>query len=58
MSKSFYMVNHNTLIDKPLKANIPPLIIKFIANYIKSYQAYPLYNNITLFSKQFKSGVP
>ena len=58
MSKAFDTVNHYTLIDKLLKTNIPPLIIKLIANYIKGRLAYTLYNNTTSFSKQLKSGVP
>ena len=58
ISKAFDTVNHNTLIDKFLETNIPPLIMKFIANYIKVHLAYSLCNNTTSFPKQFKSGVP
>ena len=38
--------------------NIPPAIIKFLANYLQGRKAYTTYNNKTSKQQQFKTGVP
>ena len=58
MSKAFDTVNHYTLAAKLLNTNIPPLIIKFIFNYIRGRKAYTQLYNSQSFTKQFKTGVP
>ena len=58
MSKAFDTVNIHKLINKIHNTNIPPLIIKFLSNYLKGRQGYTLYNNTTSHTKQFKTGVP
>ena len=55
MSKSFDTINIHTLIRKLLQTNIPSIIIKFIANYIKGPKAYTTYR---VHIRQFKAGVP
>ena len=58
MSKAFDTINKHTLIRKLLQTNIPGIIIKFIANYIKGRKTYTLYRNHTSKQRQFKTGVP
>ena len=58
MSKAFGTINIQTLIRKLLQTNIPGVIIKFIANYIKGCKAYTTYRNHTSSQRQFKTGVP
>ena len=58
MSKAFDTVNIHTLTKKLLDTQIPPMIIKFIANYIKGRKAFTTYNNKTSTQRQFKTGVP
>jgi hypothetical protein len=58
MSKAFDTVNSYKLINKLLNTDIPPIILKYIANYIKSRKAYTIYNNETSKQQQFKAGVP
>ena len=58
MSKAFDTVNHYTLAAKLLNTNIPPLIIKFIFNYIRGRKAFTQLYNSQSFTKQFKTGVP
>ena len=58
MSKAFDTINIHTLIRKLLQTNIPSIIIKFIANYIKGHKAYTTYRNYTSKQRQFKTGVP
>ena len=47
MSKAFDTMNIHTLIIKLLQTNIPGIIIKFIANYIKGRKVYTTYRNHT-----------
>ncbi len=42
MSKAYDIINIHKLIDKLLKAHIPPTILKYITNYIKGRKAYPV----------------
>ena len=58
MSKAFDTVNHYTLAAKLLNTNIPPLIIKYIFNYIRGRQAYTQLCNSQSLTKQFKTRVP
>ena len=58
MSKAFDTINIHTLIRKLLQTNIPGIIIKFIANYIKGRKAYTTYRNHTSKQCQFRMGVP
>ena len=58
MTKVFDTINIHTLIRKLLQTNIPGIIIKFIANYIKGCKTYPTYRNHTSKQRQFKTGVP
>ena len=58
MSQAFDTINTHTLIRKLLQTNIPCIIIKFIANYIKGRKAYTTYKNHTSRQRQFKTGVP
>ena len=58
MSKAFDTINIDTLIRKLLQTNIPGIIIKFMANYIKGRKAYTTYRNHTSKQRQFKTGVP
>ena len=58
MSKAFDTVNIHTLTKKLLDTQIPPILIKFIANYIKGRKAFTTYNNKTSTQRQFKTGVP
>ena len=44
MSKAFDTINIYRLIHKLTQTNIPNIIIKFIANYIKGQQACTQYN--------------
>ena len=58
MRKYFDAINIHTLIRKLLQTNIPGIIIKFIANYIKGRKAYTTYRNYTSRQRQFKTDVP
>ena len=58
MSKAFDTINIHTLIRKLLQTNIPGIIIKLIANYIRGRNAYTTYRNHTSKQRQFKTGVP
>ena len=58
MSKAFDTINIHTLIRKLLQINIPCIIIKLIANYIKGRKAYTTYRNHTSIQRQYKTGVP
>ena len=58
MSKAFDTVNIHTLTKKLLDTQIPPILIKFIANYIKGRKTFTTYNNKTSTQRQFKTGVP
>ena len=58
MSKAFDTVNIHTLTKKLLDTQIPPILITFIANYIKGRKAFTTYNNKTSTQRQFKTGVP
>ena len=58
MSKAFDTINIHTLIRKLLQTDIPGIIIKCIANYIKRRKAYTTYRNYTSRQRQFKTGVP
>ena len=58
MSKAFDTVNIHTLTKKLQDTQIPPILIKFIANYINSLKAFTTYNNKTSTQRQFKTGVP
>ena len=58
MSKAFDTVNIHTLTKKLLDTQIPPILIKFIVNYIKGRKAFTTYNNKTSTQRQFKTGVP
>ena len=58
MSKAFDTVHIHNLISKLTNTNIPPTIIKYIANYIKGRKAYTTYNNTKSPQKQIKTGVP
>ena len=55
---AFDTVNIHTLTKKLLDTQIPPILIKFIANYIKGRKAFTTYNNKTSTQRQFKTGVP
>ena len=58
MNKAFDTINIYTLTRKLLQTNIPGIIIKFIANYIKGRKAYTTHRNHTSRQRQFKTGVP
>ena len=58
MSKAFDTVNTHTLINKIHKTNIPPTIIKYIANYIKGRKTYTFYNQTQSKQLHLKTGVP
>ena len=58
LSEAFDTVTMHSLIHKLHQANIPPTIIKYIANYIKGRKGYTLYLNATSRPQQFKKGVP
>src|SRR6476469_7694590 len=58
LSKAFDTVNIHSLIHKPHQTNIPPIIIKYIANYIKGRKGYTLHLNAKSRPQQFKTGVP
>jgi retron-type reverse transcriptase len=58
LSKAFDTVNIHSLIHKLHQTNIPPTIIKYIANYIKGRKGYTLHLNATSRPQQFKTGVP
>ena len=45
-------------VKKPTNRQIPPILIKFITNYIKGRKAFTTYNNKTSTQRQFKTGVP
>ena len=47
MSKAFDTVNIHTLTKKLLDTQIPPILIKFIANYIKGRKAFTTYNSVS-----------
>ena len=57
MSKAFDTVNIHTLISKIHKTNIPPTIIKYIANYIKGHKAYTIFNQTQSKQLHLKTGV-
>ena len=57
ISKAFDTVNIHTLTKKLLDIQIPPILIKFIANYIKGRKAFTTYNSKTSTQRQFKTGV-
>src|SRR6478609_5639223 len=58
LSKAFDTVNIHSLIHKLHHTNIPPTMIKYIANYIKGRKGYTLHLNATSRPQQFKKGVP
>src|SRR6476469_1672459 len=58
LSKAFDTVNLHSLIHKLHQTNIPPTIIKYIANYIKGRKGCTLHLNPTSRQQQFKTGVP
>src|SRR6476469_2024715 len=58
LSKAFDTVDIHSLIHKLHHTNIPPTIIKYIANYIKGRKGYTLHLNATSRPQQFKTGVP
>ena len=58
MSKAFDTVNIHKLIHKLTLTNIPNIIIKFIANYIKGQQACTQYNGTLSKLKRINIGVP
>src|SRR6478609_801813 len=58
LSKAFGIVNNHSLIHKLHQTNIPPTIIKYIANYIKGRKGYTLHLNATSRTQKFKTGVP
>src|SRR6476469_3588641 len=58
LSKAFDTVNMHSLLHKLHQTNIPPTIIKCIANYIKGRKEYTLHLNATTRQQQFKTGVP
>ena len=58
MSKAFDTVNIHILIHKLQQTNIPNLIKKFVANYIKGRKGYTLYQGSKSKQQQFKTGVP
>ena len=57
MSKAFDTINIHTQMRKLLQTNIPGIIIKLIANFMKGYKAYTTYRNHTS-RRQFKTGIP
>ena len=58
LSKAFDTVNIHNLIHKLQQTNIPNLIKKFVANYIKGRKGYTLYQGSKSKQQQFKTGVP
>ena len=58
MSKAFDTINIHILIRQLLQTNIPGIIIKLIANYIKGLKAYTTYRNHSSRQCQFKTGIP
>ena len=58
MSKAFNTVNTHKLIHKLTLTNIPKIIIKFIANYIKGRQACNQYNGKLSKLKRINTVVP
>ena len=69
MSRSFFvrvcmftvsnalLMSSATAMVRAVRA-VPPILIKFIANYIKGRKAFTTYNNKTSTQRQFKTGVP
>ena len=57
MSKAFDTVNIQKLIHKLTRTNIPNIITKFIANYIKGRQACTQYNGTLSKLKQINTDV-
>ena len=58
LSKAFDTVNIHTLIRKLQNTQIPPTIIKYIANYLKGRSAFTQFRNTTSAQKILKTGVP
>src|SRR6187399_1723475 len=58
LSKPFDTVNIHNLILKLQQTNVPNLIKKFVANYIKRRKGYTLYQGAQSKQQQFKTGVP
>ena len=58
MSKAFDTVNHHTLLNKIVQTNIPPLIIKFLSNYLRGRQAFTEYNSTRSKTRHIRTGVP
>ena len=58
MSKAFDTVHLHRLIHKIHQTQIPPTIIKFIANYIKGRTQFTLLNGTKSKAKNTKTGVP
>ena len=58
MRKAFDTVHIHTLIGKLLQTNIPPTIIKLIANFINGRKAYTRFRNHTSTAHRLKIGVP
>ena len=58
MSRAFDVVNHTKLIDKIIhKTEIPPLYIKFLANYIQGRRGYTVFQGATSKQRSFHAGV-
>ena len=57
MSKTFNTVNIHKFMHKLTQTNIPNIIIKFIANFIKEQQACTQCNNTLSKLKQINTGV-
>jgi hypothetical protein len=58
MSKAFDTVNIQKLTVKLLNTDLPPKIIKFIANYLKGRKAYTTLNTAKSKQQLSKAGVP
>ena len=58
MSKAFDTVHLHRLIDKLCATTAPPVIIKFLANYLKGRHAFVKFGETHSKMKLFKSGVP
>ena len=58
LSKAFDTINHTKLLSKLLNTTIPPVILKFTANYLRGRRSYTFYNNTKSKQKRNHTGVP
>ena len=57
--KAFDIVNHTKLIEKLKdKTDIPPLYLKFLANYIQERKGFTVFENSKSSQRNFHTSVP